>query len=101
MVAQNVFSNKGNFSAPLVVGADGRNSKMRYLANIKSIFFDYNQIAFVFNISHTSRITLLLLKRFYPSGPLALLPMIQNKKSSSIVWTVDESKKKNYLNKKI
>ena len=87
-----IFSNKGNFRAPLIVGADGRNSKMRFLADIKSFFFDYDQVAFVFNIAHKLSHQSTALERFFPSGPLALLPMQNNnKKSSSVVWTVDSA----------
>ena len=96
-----IFSDKGNFTAPLIVGADGRNSKMRFFANIKSFFFDYNQSAFVFNITHTLSHQSKALERFFPSGPLALLPMQNNnKKSSSVVWTVDTEIKEKLLEKK-
>ena len=102
--SQNVIinSNKGKLSSPLVVGADGRYSEMRYMANFKYLRHDYKQIAFVFNIKHNQSHNAIALEKFYPSGPLALLPMIQNKGcSSSIVWTVDESKKEKYLNKEM
>lgn len=96
-----IFSNKGNFTAQLIVGADGRNSKMRFFANIKSFFFDYNQTAFVFNITHTLSHQSKAIERFFPSGPLALLPMQNNnKKSSSVVWTVDSPLVKKLLEKK-
>ena len=100
-VSATIFSNKGNFSAPLIVGADGRNSKIRFFANIKSFFYDYNQTAFVFNISHTLSHHSKALERFFPSGPLALLPMQNNnKKSSSVVWTVDSQMKEKLLKSK-
>ena len=96
-----IFTNKGNFRAPLIIGADGRNSKMRFFADIKNFFFDYNQVAFVFNIAHTLSHQSKALERFFPSGPLALLPMQNNKqKSSSVVWTVDSKSKKKLLEKK-
>ena len=96
-----IFSNKGNFNAPLIVGADGRNSKTRFFANIKSFFYDYNQVAFVFNISHTLSHQSKALERFFPSGPLALLPMQNNnKKSSSVVWTVYSQQKEKLLKNK-
>ena len=96
-----IFTNKGNFNAPLIVGADGRNSKTRFFANIKSFFYDYNQVAFVFNISHTLSHQSKALERFFPSGPLALLPMQNNnKKSSSVVWTVDSQLKEKLLKNK-
>ena len=96
-----IFSNKGNFKASLIIGADGRNSKMRFFADIKSFFFDYNQVAFVFNISHTLSHQSVALERFFPSGPLALLPMQNNnKKSSSVVWTVDSAIENKLLDNK-
>ena len=96
-----IFSNKGNFNAPLIVGADGRNSKTRFFANIKSFFYDYNQVAFVFNISHTLSHQSKAIERFFTSGPLALLPMQNNhKKSSSVVWTVDSQLKEKLLKNK-
>ena len=96
-----IFSNKGNYNAPLIVGADGRNSKTRFFANIKSFFYDYNQVAFVFNISHTLSHQSKALERFFTSGPLALLPMQNNnKKSSSVVWTVDSQLKEKLLKNK-
>ena len=96
-----ILSNKGNFSASLIIGADGRNSRMRFFADIKSFFFDYNQVAFVFNISHTLSHQSMALERFFPSGPLAVLPMQNNnKKSSSVVWTVDSAIEPKMLNNK-
>ncbi len=96
-----IISNKGNFKAPLIVGADGRYSRMRFLADIKSFFFDYNQIAFVFNIAHKLSHQSTALERFFPSGPLALLPMQNNnKKCSSVVWTVDSALKEKLLDNK-
>ena len=96
-----IFSDKGNFTGPLIVGADGRNSKIRFFANIKNSFYDYNQVAFVFNISHTLSHHSKALERFFPSGPLALLPMQNNnKKSSSVVWTVDSQLKEKLLKSK-
>ena len=96
-----IFSNKGNFNAPLIVGADGRNSKTRFFANIKSFFYDYNQVAFVFNISHTLSHQSKALERFFTSAPLALLPMQNNnKKSSSVVWTVESQLKEKLLKNK-
>ena len=74
---------------------------MRFLADIKSFFFDYNQIAFVFNIAHKLSHQSTALERFFPSGPLALLPMQNNnKKCSSVVWTVDSALKEKLLDNK-
>ena len=85
-------TNKGIFESSLVVGADGRYSKTRELSNFKYSYNDYNQQALVFNISHQRSHNALAVEYFFPSGPLALLPMKNNKqKMSSVVWTVENS----------
>ena len=80
-------TDKGIFECDLLVGADGRYSKTRELSNLKYSFNDYNQKAMVFNISHKNKHNSLRCGIFFPSGPLALLPM-KNKKMSSVVWTL-------------
>ena len=74
----------------MLVAADGRFSRTRYHANMKYYFHDYHQTAFVFNISHSKKHHGVALERFFPTGPLAILP-VKNLKinQSSIVWTVD------------
>ena len=94
-----IYSNKGKFNAQLLVGADGRYSKMRYFANIKSFFHDYKQVAFVFSIIHDKPHNSSAIEIFFPSGPLALLPMLNKKRNeSSVVWTVEAYKKNELLN---
>jgi len=96
-------TNQGTILSSLVIGADGRYSKTRFFANIKYYFHDYNQIAYVFNVTHQKPHNSLALERFFPSGPLALLPMkskMSNK--SSVVWTIknlDNEKLKNFEKK--
>ncbi len=88
----NSFIETKNFKLyfKMLVAADGRFSKTRYHANIKYYFHDYRQTAFVFNISHSKKHHGVALERFFPTGPLAILP-VKNLKinQSSIVWTVD------------
>ncbi len=85
-----ITTSKGEIKYKLLVAADGRFSKTRYHANIKYFFHDYKQNAFVFNISHEKAHRGIALERFFPTGPMALLP-IKDKKAnrSSVVWTVD------------
>ena len=74
----------------LLIGADGRHSQIRELSEIKYLFHDYNQKAYVFNIKHKNNHKGVALERFFPTGPLALLPMNTiDKNKSSVVWTVD------------
>tara|TARA_B100000287_G_scaffold323399_1_gene307409 strand:- start:1048 stop:2235 length:1188 start_codon:yes stop_codon:yes gene_type:complete len=96
-----IKSSKGNLQTKLVVGADGRYSYVRYLADIKNFFYDYKQTAFVFNINHKKNHNSVALEKFFPSGPLALLPMKEkNGKCSSVVWTLENSKIEKFSNKK-
>ena len=74
----------------MLVAADGRFSRTRFHANIKYYYHDYQQTAFVFNISHSKKHHGVALERFFPTGPLAILPVNNSKiNQSSIVWTVD------------
>ena len=74
----------------ILIAADGRFSKIRFLADIKYYFHDYGQNAFVFNISHEEPHLGVALERFFPSGPLAVLPVKDSSiNQSSVVWTVD------------
>ncbi len=88
----NSFIETKNFDLyfKLLVAADGRFSRTRYHANIKYYYHDYKQTAFVFNISHSKKHHGAALERFFPTGPLAILPANNSKiHQSSIVWTVD------------
>ena len=79
-----------NLYFKMLVAADGRFSRTRYHANIKYYYHDYQQTAFIFNISHSKKHHGVALERFFPTGPLAILPVNNLKKNqSSIVWTVD------------
>ena len=85
-------TNKGIFESYLLVGADGRYSKIRELSSFKYFYDDYNQRALVFNISHEQNHNSSAVEYFFPSGPLALLPMKnKNQKMSSVVWTIENS----------
>ena len=77
----------GNVTATLVVGADGRHSQCRRLADIGVMRWDYGQTGIVANIAHQKPHNGLAVERFFPSGPLAILPM--KGKRSSIVWAAE------------
>ena len=89
-----IRTKRGGIKANLLVGADGRYSKVREITEFKYYFNDYRQKAFVFNITHTKPHKSLALEYFFSSGPLALLPMKNNKKNiSSVVWTTESQHK--------
>ncbi|MEM7045537.1 MAG: UbiH/UbiF/VisC/COQ6 family ubiquinone biosynthesis hydroxylase [Pseudomonadota bacterium] len=77
----------GCVDARLVVGADGRNSLCRREAGIGVMRFDYAQTGIVATITHQRPHHGLAVERFFPDGPLAILPMQGDR--SSIVWAAD------------
>jgi 2-octaprenyl-6-methoxyphenol hydroxylase len=71
--------------APLIVGADGRNSATRQFANIKNSASHYNQSAITTTLHHATPHGGLAEEHFTPHGVFAVLPLTDNR--SSIVWT--------------
>jgi 2-octaprenyl-6-methoxyphenol hydroxylase len=71
--------------AKLLVGADGRGSGTAMRAGIKRIGWGYGQTALVCAISHEKPHGGVAHQFFMPPGPLAILPLTENR--SSIVWS--------------
>ncbi|AXI44906.1 2-octaprenyl-6-methoxyphenyl hydroxylase [Sulfitobacter sp. SK012] len=71
--------------ALLCVGADGRNSGTGIRAGIKRTGWDYAQTALVCAVGHERPHNGIAHQFFMPPGPLAILPLTQNR--SSIVWS--------------
>jgi 2-octaprenyl-6-methoxyphenol hydroxylase len=77
-------------SAPLLVAADGRNSKTREAAGINVAKWKYNHQAIVSVLRHEQPHEHIAYEIFYPTGPFALLPMNDDEGGhrSAIVWSV-------------
>jgi 2-octaprenyl-6-methoxyphenol hydroxylase len=77
-------------AAPLLVGAEGRNSPMREQAGIRMARWRYDHTAIVSVLYHERPHENVAYEIFYPDGPFALLPMIDYGKRhrSAIVWSV-------------
>ena len=77
-------------SAPLLVGAEGRNSPTREAAGIRMARWRYDHMAIVSVLNHEHDHENVAYEIFYPAGPFALLPMTDDKKlhRSAIVWSV-------------
>jgi 2-octaprenyl-6-methoxyphenol hydroxylase len=81
--------------ASLLIASDGKASQMRTLANISATEWDYNQTAIVCTIEHSLPHHGLAQERFFPVGPFAVLPMMNNR--SSLVWVEPNDRVKIYL----
>lgn len=79
-------------SAPLLIAADGRNSKTRESAGINIARWKYDHQAIVSVLRHERPHEHVAYEIFYPTGPFALLPMNDDKigRRSAIVWSVPE-----------
>ncbi|WP_240804370.1 FAD-dependent monooxygenase [Qingshengfaniella alkalisoli] len=93
VVSQNVensgtkvaLDNGDELSASLIVGADGKRGPTAERAGIRRKVTDYGQSALVCAIGHELSHQGVAHQFFMPSGPLAILPLRNNR--SSIVWT--------------
>jgi len=79
-------------SAPLLVAADGRNSKTREAAGINIARWKYDHQAIVSVLRHERPHEHVAYEIFYPTGPFALLPMNDDAGGhrSAIVWSVPD-----------
>ncbi len=79
----------------LLVAADGAHSSIKQFLNLTCLEKDYQQTAITANITaerpHNGR----AFERFTDSGPIALLPMSENR--CSLVWTVKTGDEKDLL----
>jgi len=73
-------------TAALLVAADGNKSQVLQLLNIGSSRKDYAQSALITNITPGKKHNNVAYERFTETGPLAFLPMTQNR--CSVVWTL-------------
>lgn len=76
--------------APLLIGADGRNSATREAAGINVARWKYDHQAIVSVLRHERGHEHVAYEIFYPAGPFALLPMNDDAigHRSAIVWSV-------------
>ncbi len=65
-----------SLTAPLLVAADGRFSKLRDKAAIPNRVIAYQQTAIVCLMEHEHPHAGMALEKFYPSGPFAVLPLV-------------------------
>ena len=71
--------------APLVVGADGADSRVRALTGIDAVAGDYDQRAVVAEVRTAAPHGETAWQRFLPGGPLAFLPLANGASSHRVV----------------
>ena len=77
-------------AARLLVAADGVNSKLRDMAGIKTVKWEYGQSGIVCTVRHERPHNGRAEEHFLPAGPFAILPLKSGddgSNRSSIVWT--------------
>jgi 2-octaprenyl-6-methoxyphenol hydroxylase len=86
-----VLEDGRGFCAALLVGAEGRNSPTRAAAGINVARWSYDHTAIIATLGHERPHEGVAHEIFYPSGPFALLPMLDDEAGprSAIVWTVE------------
>lgn len=75
--------------ARVVVAADGARSSLRDSLGLEVRHDDYSQTAVIFNCRPSRPLRGLAIERFTPDGPVAVLPLPQQR--AGIVWTVPSS----------
>ena len=96
-----VLTNGSQVEASLIVGADGRGSKVREVAGINCTKRQYPQTAIVLTVDHVLSHNNIAHEHFLPAGPFAILPLRGEqgvKNRSSIVWTEKKELAKIILN---
>ncbi len=91
-----VLDDEQHLSAKLIVAADGGHSTIRRLLGLGASQQDYHQTAITANITTEQAHQGRAFERFTDSGPLALLPMSDNR--CSLVWTVSTGDEVDILN---
>lgn len=84
------FSGGDSLGAALLVAADGGRSRLRDLAGIGWVGWDYEQTGIVATIGHERDHGGRAIEHFLPAGPFAILPLpalADGSFQSSIVWT--------------
>lgn len=80
-------------TAPLLIVAEGRRSPTRDAAGFSIANWSYHHYAMIGAVSHEKPHGNVAHEIFYPSGPFALLPLVddeQGRHRSAFVWTVAE-----------
>jgi 2-octaprenyl-6-methoxyphenol hydroxylase len=87
-------------SAQLLIVAEGRNSQTREEAGLKIAHWQYDHAAIVGAVFHEKPHNEIAYEIFYPTGPFAILPMLDSadgRHRSAIVWSQTRSDAPAYM----
>lgn len=90
-----ILENVRQFTADLIIAADGRDSSLRSMVGIDVTGWPYHQDGLVATISTENSHQNTAWQRFLDEGPLAFLPLRTGQ--CSIVWTLKTETAKTYL----
>jgi 2-octaprenyl-6-methoxyphenol hydroxylase len=79
------LSDGSTIETKLLVACDGVRSKLRDMAGIRTVNWQYGQSGIVTTVAHERPHEGVAEEHFLPSGPFAILPLPNNR--SSLVWT--------------
>ncbi len=79
----------------LVIGADGARSQIREGAGIRTQGWQYWQSCVTFMVEHTAPTNDIAFERFWPNGPMGVLPLTGNR--CHIVWTAPHAEAQRIL----
>ncbi len=80
------LSSGNRLTSKLLLGCDGVNSPCRSFANIDSSYSAYGQSALIANVATDKPHKNIAYERFTDTGPIAMLPLSNNR--CSLVWTL-------------
>ncbi|MGA1833167.1 ubiquinone biosynthesis hydroxylase [Rhizobium wenxiniae] len=80
-----MLSDGSTIETKLLVACDGVRSKLRDMAGIRTVNWQYGQSGIVTTVAHERPHEGVAEEHFLPSGPFAILPLPNNR--SSLVWT--------------
>ncbi len=86
-----VLGDGRRLSAALIIAADGRASRLRDGAGIKTVGHDHPQIGIVTTIRHSEPHGGRAIQHFLPGGPFAVLPLAGGH-TSCVTWSEDADK---------
>lgn len=98
--AKVILENGKTYTAKLIIGADGRQSKTRNFMEVEVKEWSYDQTAIISVITHEKPHHNVAVEHFRSEGPFAILPMNDDKDGkhrSAIVWTLHAGDTKPYI----